>query len=401
VTQSVTTVQMTKYEGLVLSMNSILVVMHYGTNIGYAIEPLEHTFFQMALNLVSGDQSRIHFSYTNHDKGRPRILPEGFENIIVFDYKNPAADLDSISDYIKTHKIDAVFGFDLPIKVKAYSMLRSSGVRHIISYYGAPMSSINKLPKLLLKKVEVALTPNKPDHFIFESEAMRQTAVNGRGVRFSNTSVVPLGVDIERYSPADDVSYYAHDLFDIPRERKIAFYSGHMQERKGVDVIVKAGVDVVCEHGVKDLHFLFFGNKDGEEEAFSSLYRGTEAEDYITFGGYRNDLPEIMQSCAIGTIASTGWDSFPRSAVEMAACGLPLVVSRLQGLVETVEEGVTGYTFVPRDFKALSQFFVKLSEDEALRKSMSAQARKRIVSGYSIEKQTEHLSQVVRQVTSL
>jgi len=381
-------------------MKNILIVMHYGTNIGYAIEPLELTFFHMALKLVNNDSSRVHFSYTNQDKGRPRILPEDFNNVIVFDYKNSLSDCETISAYIKANNIDTVFGFDLPIRVKAYRMLRSSGVKNIISYYGAPMSSINKQPKLLLKKIEVALTPNKPDHFIFESEAMRQTAVNGRGVREGNTSVVPLGVDVDLYRPSAIASFYAHELFGIPKERKIVFYSGHMQERKGVDVIVKAAVDAVCDQGATDLHFLFLGNKAGEEDVFLPLYQGTKAEGYITFGGYRNDLPEIMQSSAIGTIASTGWDSFPRSAVEMAACGLPLVVSRLQGLVETVEEGVTGYTFSPRDFNELADFFVKLSTDDVLRQSMSARARERIVAGYTIEKQVERLIQVVKRVSA-
>ncbi len=57
-------------------------------------------------------------------------------------------------------------------------------------YWGAPMSSLNQGLKLLAKRLEVALfRRDRPDLFLFESEAMRDLAVKGRGLPRSATDV--------------------------------------------------------------------------------------------------------------------------------------------------------------------------------------------------------------------
>jgi len=60
------------------------------------------------------------------------------------------------------------------------------------------------------------------------------------------------------------------------------------------------------------------------------------------FGGYRSDLDLLQRGCYAGVIASTGWDSFARSGLEMQASGLPVLVSDLRGLREVMEHDVSG-----------------------------------------------------------
>jgi glycosyltransferase involved in cell wall biosynthesis len=249
-----------------------------------------------------------------------------------------------------------------------------------------------------LKRVEVALRTNRPNHFIFESEAMRETAVYGRGIPRRDTSVVHLGIDTERFSPGKATSYYAHDQFGIPHDRRIVFYSGHIQERKGVDVLLRAASEMVHGRGRRDVHFLLVGNRQDEEKGYRYLYDGTGAECYITFGGYRNDVPRLLPSCFLGVIPSTGWDSFTMSSLEMAACGLPLLASRLQGLVEAVDHGRTGYLFEPGDHSALADRIEQLLDDPAQYSSLSQAGRARIEHGFSLEHQLQGLVNAVRLV---
>jgi glycosyltransferase involved in cell wall biosynthesis len=253
------------------------------------------------------------------------------------------------------------------------------------------MSSKNVGIKLLLKKLTVWLIKERPDHFIFESEAMRELAVNGRGISKTDTSVIPTGVDIHRFKPSDSATTYAHEQFGFPDDAKIVFYSGHMEERKGVRVIVEGAIKIFQQDPASNIKFLICGNKPGEEAPFLALLENTEASKHVVFGGYRNDLPNIMPSCSLGVVASTGWDSFPMSTLEMAASGLPIVVSRLQGLVETLEDGVTGYTFTPGDASDFAEKVKRLLNDEALRKKQSESAVKRIKNAYTKEHQIENL----------
>jgi glycosyltransferase involved in cell wall biosynthesis len=259
------------------------------------------------------------------------------------------------------------------------------------------MSSINKGAKLLLKRIECRFSPYGPDHYIFQSEGMRDTAVLGRGIPRNRTSVVRSGVDAERFKPSPRPNWYVHDAFGIDRSRKIVYYSGHMERRKGVHVIVAAAAHIINNLHRKDLHFLFLGNREGEEAVFDPLYRGTEAEGHITFGGYRDDVAALQSASYLAVIATTGWDSHTMTAVEGAASGLPLVVSDVPGLREAVAEG-TGFLFPAEDHLALAERICTLANDERLRQQMGAMARERVLKGYTREHQIAGLEAVVRQV---
>jgi len=378
-------------------MTGILIFFHCPSNTGYAIGRHEYTFAEMARRLVGDDRS-IHYAYPSIEAGPSRSLPAGIDRIIAFDPTSVAdGDRRAIQRYVRAHDIRVAFGFDQPVRRRAYGWLREAGVRRLISYWGAPMSDLNHGVKLWLKRAEVALVRHKPDHFIFQSEDMRATAVGGRGIPAARTSVVRSGVDIQRFRPADGELGYAHDVLGIPRERRIVYYSGHMEPRKGVHVIVAAAAALVNGRGRRDVHFVFLGNRPGEETRFDPLYKGTAAEDCITFGGYRDDVSEIMPCCHLGAIGTTGWDSHTMSAVEMAACGLPVIVSDVPGLREAVSDE-SGLRFPPGDAEALADRIEFLLDHPDAAARMGHAARARVEAGYTREHQVEGLVRVVRAV---
>ncbi len=372
---------------------SILIYIPYSTNIGYAISPLESTFYQMAKNIFTHD-NKIHFLYKDVSGGTPKSLPDSFSNIISLNDQQFPARIHSVCNYIQKNSIKTLFGLDLTVRHLFYKPFRSAGLKKIIAYWGAPMSDISSFSKLLLKKIEVSLNRYKPDHFIFESNIMARFAISGRGIPASRVSVVNLGVDTARFSPSADKSF-AYSTFKIPSERQIIFYSGHMEERKGVHILLKAASTLVNHYHRNDVHFLIAGNKNGDEARFFPLFKGTTAEKHITFAGYRDDIHQIIPCCYTGVIASSGWDSFPRSALEMASCGLPLVVSNLHGLPETIENNITGFLFNTADHLDLCAKIMKLLDKQSLQKSMSYAARTRMLQKFTFQHQIDKLTGIV------
>ena len=61
--------------------------------------------------------------------------------------------------------------------------------------------------------------------------------------------------------------------------------------------------------------------------------------------------------------------------VEAAACALPAVASRTGGIVDVVEDGVSGRLVAPGDAGALSEALLGLAGDGALRSRMGREAR--------------------------
>ena len=380
-------------------MKAILLMFHVEAGTAYAIESLCKTFIDMAKELVNIDD--IHISFTKVVESKRTYSYEHTKNVIAFD---PATknrqQLDFIKNYIYKNNISVVFGFDQPVWQLSYRYIRSGGVRTIISYQGAPMSSINSGVKLLIKKLQVALTLTSPDHYIFESVAMAETAFKGRGVPINKVSIVPLGVNISKFTPVSDDLSYAYRVFEIPESQKIIYYSGHMEKRKGVSVLLEAAKYLYEEKGRRDFHFLILGNKNEEEIPLLEIIKGSRALEHVTFGGYRNDVHKILPCCYLGAIASIGWDSFTMSSLEISSCGLPLLVSKLQGLVETIDEGKTGYSFEPGNYKRLASYIIMLLDDYDMRMNMGKLAVQRTRSKFTREHQIERLVNIVSAVVN-
>lgn len=374
-------------------MTGMMVLFHCESNPGYAASSHEHTFLEVAKNLT-GDIKHIHYAYSNLDGGMSPSLPSELTNVLQVDTQWSSDDqLQQIEDYIRNNKITRLLGFDQPVSRPMYQALRRGGIETFVSYWGAPMSSINGGLKLFLKKLEVSTKRYGPDHYIFQSAGMRDTAINGRGIPPSKTSIVKTGIDTQKYSPDKAKRYYAHQCFNIPTNRKIIVFSGHMERRKGVHVILRAAQELTQNLNLKDVQFLILGNRPGEKENFSEYLQNPAVNDHITFGGYRNDVPDLLRSCSVGMIASVEWDSFPMSSLEMAATELPLLVSDLAGLKEAIT-CETGKTFPINDHITAANQIKNLLENPELLAAMGKNGRERVLNQYSQKSQAAGITSV-------
>jgi glycosyltransferase involved in cell wall biosynthesis len=139
------------------------------------------------------------------------------------------------------------------------------------------------------------------------------------------------------------------------------------------------------------------GNRWKQADKLLAIVKKSPAEHHITFGGYREDVPRLLKSCYLGMIASTGWDSYPMSAVEMAATRLPLIVSDLPGLREAISEE-TGFLFPVGNPQIAADIILRLIDNPQLREEMGRAARARVLQSQTVEHQVFGLEKVVRAV---
>jgi glycosyltransferase involved in cell wall biosynthesis len=170
-----------------------------------------------------------------------------------------------------------------------------------------------------------------------------------------------------------------------------------MERRKGPHVLVEAAIELLARRRREDVCFLLCGNKEGESLEYERAYEGMGIDSFIKFGGYRSDLKEIYQSCFCGVVPSSGWDSFPRTSLELAACGLPVIVSRIGGLPEAIVEGKTGLLFDPGNVKQLADRIETLLDNPKLAKEYGEKGRERCVSDLNLANQLNRLMIAIRR----
>jgi glycosyltransferase involved in cell wall biosynthesis len=372
---------------------SSLFLFHTPSNVGYAIGLAEALFFQIGLEMAGGDASLVHCGFRSLEGGRPRSLPNDFKNIIACDYINQnRGNVQLLAEYVKQNRIDLVVMYDAQPTGPLFKALREAGARAIISYWGATISSMMPGWKLALKKLELALSRSKVDGLIFQSQAMADFGLYGRGVPSHMIDIVYTGPDLTVFKP--ERSDYVYEAMDWPRDRKVFVYSGHMEPRKGVKTLIEAAIELLHGRQRSDACFLLCGNKGDESLPYERMYAGLGIDRLIKFGGYRTDMPKIYASCFCGVIPSSGWDSFPRSPLEMGASGLPVIASGLGGLPEAVQDGRTGLLFRPGITAELVSCIEKLLDNPDLASKYGAQGRQRCEKELNVENQKRRLREV-------
>jgi glycosyltransferase involved in cell wall biosynthesis len=375
---------------------STLFLFHTPSNVGYAMAAAEPIFLEVGLDLAAGDASRVHFGYKDLQTGPPRNLQGLCNNFVAFDSADPSpSNLRNFAEYVRKHRIKVVWIYDIQPVHPLFQELRKAGAKSIISYWGAPISSVMPYWKLTLKRLEVLLSRSKASGVVFQSQAMANLALYGRGVPARMIDVIYSGVDPALYVPKQ--SAYVYDTLNIPREKKIVVYAGHMEPRKGLPTLVEAAIELLHRRERRDVSFVICGNKNDETKAYEAMYAGLGISHSIHFAGYRSDLREIYPSCYCGVIPSSGWDSFPRSPIEMAACGLPVVASRLQGLPESVLDGKTGLLFEPGNSAQLADCLERLLDQPELAKEYGHNGRIRCENELSKANQIRRMCEVCRK----
>ena len=89
----------------------------------------------------------------------------------------------------------------------------------------------------------------------------------------------------------------------------------------------------------------------------------------VRFLGLRDDVEQLYSAMDLYVLASFR-EGFPRSAMEAAAMGLPLVVTNIRGCRQVVDDGVNGVLVNVRDSNALTAAIVALARDPLLRQRM-------------------------------
>ncbi len=93
----------------------------------------------------------------------------------------------------------------------------------------------------------------------------------------------------------------------------------------------------------------------------------------VRFLGMRDDVHDLYRGMDLYVLASHR-EGFPRSAMEAAACSLPIIATNIRGCRQVVDDGVTGLLVDVRSADGLATALGRLIGDDELRASMSSAA---------------------------
>jgi len=231
----------------------------------------------------------------------------------------------------------------------------------------------------------------KGDHIIAISQYLEAHVRNTYGVPAERITVVPRGIDLARFDPAqidpDRVAKLRHQLA-LPAEKRLIVMPGRFSRLKGQMEVVQA----LAQLGRTNVHVLLMG-PDGRDGRFREAVRqsaqslGVAAQ--LTLAPASADMPTIYALADLVLVASNEPEGFGRVAAEAQAMGKPVVVTDIGALPEVIEEGETGFIVPPGDPAGLADGLRRaLDLDDAARQRLCETGRRRACDRFSVDAMT-------------
>lgn len=146
-------------------------------------------------------------------------------------------------------------------------------------------------------------------------------------------------------------------------------YAGRMTREKGVATLLEAA------RRLPDLEFRLAGDGPMYDELVSGGPRNAR---FLGFHDHARMASFYAEALCLA-VPSEWFEMRPLVICEAMAHGLPVVSSRIGGLGELVDDGVTGLLFTPGDPDDLAAKVKALADDAGLRHALGAAARERVL----------------------
>ena len=178
-----------------------------------------------------------------------------------------------------------------------------------------------------------------------------------------------------------DLSIFDPDRFDadfkrskkaeigVPADAIVVGIVGRLVREKGYLELFKAMQNIIS--GNEKVWFVIVGLEEPKkaDRISADTIKDYRIEERTRWLGNRDDVDELLACFDIYVLPS--WrEGFPRSAIEAAAMGLPIVATNIRGCRQVVDDSVSGFLVPLKNANTLTTAIKQLVDDEELRLRM-------------------------------
>jgi len=204
--------------------------------------------------------------------------------------------------------------------------------------------------------------------FIYISKAIRQSYIS-QGIPSEKGSVIfnPVNEDV---SVAKDQATQIRNEFEITQQDRLIVNVGRLDWWKGHDYFIKA-ISIVSKSNPY-IKALIVGPAVSTPiccdyyKRLQKLVAEMKLSRHVIFTGFRSDIPQLMAASDIVVHSSSEPQPFGRVVVEGMLAGRPVIATAGGGVLDIIEDKVTGLLVPMKDAEAMAKaikYILKSPED--------------------------------------
>ncbi len=231
---------------------------------------------------------------------------------------------------------------------------------------------------------------------VFVSDRLMRELAPRLGLVPSQCTVIPNGVDTDRFRPSPDRGLRAE--FGFPIDTILVGAIGNVRAPKAYEVLLKAARLLVDR--IPRLHLVIAGddaNALGRE--LVELRERLDLRAHVTFLGLRSDVARILNNLDV-YVLSSHTEGFSIACIEAMACGVPVIATRCGG-PEEILAGDAGLLVPAGDPASIAEAVERIITSNDLAAQLSATALKRVHEQYSLHSMLTRYEQLLTNVDRL
>ncbi|TYS69700.1 glycosyltransferase family 4 protein [Sutcliffiella horikoshii] len=281
---------------------------------------------------------------------------------------SPIRDFGLIKKYIKImKKVKPDIIFSYTIKPNIYGSIASNllKIRQISNITGTGATFLNKNTISEIAKVLYKISLKSSYKVFFQNTGDKDFFIQNSMVK-NNFSMLPgSGVNLEQYS-----------LCELPLDNNINFiFIGRVMELKGIDQYLEAARKIKEINPNTNFYIAGFI----EEERYKTIIEDFHSKGIVKYIGFQRDIKSWIQKCHCTILPSHGGEGVPNVLLESAAMGRVCIASKINGSMDVVDDGLSGYLFEVGVSESLTEKIKSfLEKDYEEKKQMGLAGREKV-----------------------
>lgn len=211
---------------------------------------------------------------------------------------------------------------------------------------------------------------------------------------------IPHGVDTRRFRPAPPEERRAlRARLGLAEPAKWIAFTGRLLRGKGVEVLIDAFARLAAERA--DARLLLVGSGRGQaldvEDALRAQVSALGLDDRVRFAGRVDNVEDWLRAADAFAFPSF-FEAMPLSVIEAAACGLPCVASAVGGILDVIEDGVSGWLVPPGERGPLADGLRAVLDPRAGERGRAA--RQRVAERFDFDRNAERYRELFLELAA-
>lgn len=228
------------------------------------------------------------------------------------------------------------------------------------------------------------------DRVVCISQMTQKWVVDEQPKLLARTSTIWNGIERNIYPDVVKVAKFKEKLGDENQRILVVALVGRINHWKGHLLLVEAA-DLLWHRGYTHIRYVMVGSVYAQQQHFLDRLKETitasPARANFKLLEFTDSIWDIWDACDVAVVPSTEPEPFGLVAIEAMSAGKPVVAAAHGGLIDIVENEVTGFLVKPREAKALSDAIARLADDAALRDMMGLAGQRRQLALFSLASQ--------------